>query len=356
MSTRIDVPGPAGPPDIEVDLLIVGAGPAGLYAAYCAGFRGLSFALIDSLPEPGGQVCALYPEKKIFDVAALPSIRGRDLVDNLVQQTGMFDPVYLLGEQACTVVPEDSATAARPDRWAVHTDRGRWIRCGAIVITGGIGRFDPRPLEAAAAWEGRGLTYHVPRLEAHRGHDVVIVGGGDSAVDWALALEPIAGSVTVIHRRARFRAHEASVQQLVRSRCSVITDAQVHAAHGDDRLRAVTVRSATGTCVDLPADAVIGALGFLADLGPLESWGIEIVDRRITVDTRMQTCRPGIYAAGDITAYPGKVRLISVGFGEAALAVHNAATHLDPSQPLAPGHSSDNPPAALSVGGKEPGR
>lgn len=133
----------------------------------------------------------------------------------------------------------------------------------------------------------------------------------------------------------------------MRSRCSVVTEAQIHSAHGDDRLRGITVQPATGPRFDLPVDAVIGALGFIADLGPLESWGIEIANRRITVDTRMQTCRPGIYAAGDITDYPGKVRLISVGFGEAALAVHNAATHLDPSQPLAPGHSSDNPPAAL---------
>ena len=337
----------SSPADVAVDILIVGAGPAGLYAAYCAGFRGLRFAVIDNLPEPGGQVAALYPEKWIYDVAALPAVRGRELVESLVRQAAAFEPIYMLGEQACDAVSPPSGTEGDAPRWSVRTSRGRRIDCGAIVITGGIGRFTPRPLAPAAAWEGRGLSYHVRHLEEHTGRDVVIVGGGDSAVDWALALSSIAKSVTLVHRRSAFRAHEASVQQLRRGPCAVITDARVHAVEGDHRLRHVVVQHASGEHSRLAADAVVAALGFTADLGPLESWGVDIVDRRITVDTAMRTRQPGIYAAGDITDYPGKVRLISVGFGEAGLAVNNAATYLDPSRPLAPGHSTDSsPPAA----------
>ena len=321
---------------VEVDLVVVGAGPAGLYAAYYAGFRGLRTAVVDSLSEPGGQVTALYPEKQIYDVAGMPAVRGRDLVAGLVAQAARFDPVYVLGERAL----ELDRTGDRP---VVTTDRGTVITTGAVVITGGIGTFTPRPLPGGDAWEGRGLHYVVKELAAHTGQHVVIVGGGDSAVDWALALEPLAASVTVVHRRAAFRAHAASVADLRAGHAVLVTDAQVQELTGDDRLRAVHVRGKDGTVTEHPADAVIAALGFTADIGPLEKWGIDVADRKITVDTAMRTTVPGVYAAGDITEYPGKVRLISVGFGEAATAVNNAATHLFPDQPLFPGHSSDDP-------------
>jgi len=323
--------------DVEVDLLVVGAGPAGLYAAYYAGFRGLRTAIVDSLSEPGGQVTALYPEKQIYDIAGMPAVRGRDLVAGLVAQTGRFDPTYVLGERA-------EELEHRPDgRRVVTTDRGTRIDTGAIVVTGGIGTFTPRPLPGGDVWEGRGLHYVVRELAAHAGQHVVVVGGGDSAVDWALALEPLAASVTVVHRRAAFRAHAASVADMHAGSTVVVTDAQVHELTGDDVLRAVHVRAKDGTVTEHRADAVIAALGFTADIGPLERWGIDVVDRKITVDTAMRTTVPGVYAAGDITEYPGKVRLISVGFGEAATAVNNAATHLFPDQPLFPGHSSDDP-------------
>jgi thioredoxin reductase (NADPH) len=328
---------------VDVDLLVVGAGPAGLYAAYYAGFRGLRTAVVDSLPEPGGQVTALYPEKMIYDVAGFPGIRGRDLVAGLVEQAARFDPVYVLGERAEQLTGEAGHPPRPGERLVVTTDEGTRISTGAVVVTGGIGTFTPRPLPGGAAWEGRGLTYVVRELAAHAGQDVVIVGGGDSAVDWALALEGLAASVTVVHRRKAFRAHAASVADMERGSTRVVTDAQVDSLEGDDRLHTVHVRHKDGAVTPYRAQSVIAALGFTADIGPLETWGIEIVDRKIVVDTAMRTSVPGVYSAGDITEYPGKVRLIAVGFGESATAVNNAATYLDPNQPLFPGHSSDDP-------------
>ncbi|MGY1663620.1 NAD(P)/FAD-dependent oxidoreductase [Geodermatophilus sp. SYSU D00705] len=328
---------------VDVDLLVVGAGPAGLYAAYYAGFRGLRTAVVDSLPEPGGQVMALYPEKMVYDVAGFPGIKGRDLVAGLVQQAARFDPVYVLDERAESLTDEAGHRPRAGARLVVTTDKGTRISCGAVVVTGGIGTFTPRPLPGGAAWEGRGLTYVVKELAAHAGQDVVIVGGGDSAVDWALALEPIAASVTLVHRRRHFRAHAASVADLERGRTVLVTDAQVDSLEGDDVLHTVHVRTKDGAVTPHKAQAVIAALGFTADIGPLETWGLDIVDRKIMVDTAMRTSVPGVYSAGDITEYAGKVRLIAVGFGEAATAVNNAATYLDPDQPLFPGHSSDAP-------------
>jgi thioredoxin reductase len=328
---------------VDVDLLVVGAGPAGLYAAYYAGFRGLRTAIVDSLPEPGGQVTALYPEKMVYDVAGFPGIKGRDLVAGLVEQAARFDPVYVLGEQAEHLTNEAGHRPRAGDRLVVTTDKGTRIATGAVVITGGIGTFTPRPLPGGAEWEGRGLTYVVKELAAHAGQDVVIVGGGDSAVDWALALDGLATSVTLVHRRKHFRAHAASVADMENSTTVLVTDAQVDSLEGDDRLHTVHVKHKDGAVTSHKAQSVIAALGFTADIGPLETWGIEIVDRKIMVDTAMRTSVPGVYSAGDITEYPGKVRLIAVGFGESATAVNNAATYLDPDQPLFPGHSSDDP-------------
>ena len=328
---------------VEVDLLVVGSGPAGLYAAYYAGFRGLRTAIVDSLPEPGGQVTALYPEKMVYDVAGFPGIKGRDLVAGLVEQAARFEPTYLLGERAEHLTNEAGHRPRAGERLVVTTDKGTQINAGAVVVTGGIGTFTPRPLPGGTEWEGRGLTYVVKELAAHAGQDVVIVGGGDSAVDWALALDGLAASVTLVHRRKHFRAHAASVADMENSATVVVTDAQVDSLEGDERLHTVHVRHKDGSVTPYKAQSVIAALGFTADIGPLETWGIDIVDRKIMVDTAMRTSVPGVYSAGDITEYPGKVRLIAVGFGESATAVNNAATYLDPDQPLFPGHSSDDP-------------
>lgn len=329
-------------PVVECDLLVVGAGPTGLYAAYYAGFRGLTVAVLDSLPEPGGQISAMYPEKLIFDVAGFPAVRGRDLVAGLLEQAAAGSPAFLLGRHA-------RGLAHRPDgRLLVTTDADDQVLARAIVLAGGIGTFTPRPLPGAERWLGRGVEHFVPQPAAYAGRDVVVVGGGDSALDWAVALAPVAERVRVVHRRDAFRAHAGTLAAARAAGVELLTPYVVRDVLGDDVLTGVVaqhVKDPDDSQV-LMCDAVVAALGFTADLGPLESWGIEIVDRRIAVDSRMQTSVPGVYAAGDITDYPGKVRLIAVGFGEAATAVNNAAVAIDPALDLFPGHSTDASAAA----------
>ena len=318
----------------EVDVAIIGAGPAGLFAAYYAGFRGLSVAVVDALPEPGGQVTAMYPEKVIFDVAGLPSIKGRDLVANLVAQAAPFAPEYLLGTQAERL----SYLAGRP---VVALSDGVRLHCGAVLITGGLGSFTPRPLPAASGFTGSGLVFFVPHLADLAGQDVLIVGGGDSAFDWALALQPLARSVTLVHRRDRIRAHAATVDRVRRLPVRIVVNAEVTKIHGDGAVTGAELRVRGGDAETVPVDTLVAALGFTADLGPLADWGLALDKRHIVVDSTMATNRPRVFAAGDITEYPGKVRLIATGFGEAATAVNNAAVVIDPAAHLFPGHSSD---------------
>jgi thioredoxin reductase len=318
----------------EIDLAIIGAGPTGLFAAYYAGFRGLSVAVIDALPEPGGQVTAMYPEKAIFDVAGFPSIKGRDLIANLVEQAAAFTPEYLLGTQAQKLSYVD-------DKPQLTLGTGDELHCGAVLITGGLGSFTPRPLPAADAFAGDGIVFFVPHLVDLAGHDVLIVGGGDSAFDWALALQPMARSVTLVHRREKFRAHASTVARVQRLPVRIVVNAEVTKIHGDGRVTGADVTVKGGATETIPVDTVVAALGFTADLGPLAEWGLELDRRHIRVDTTMATNRPRVFAAGDITEYAGKVRLIATGFGEAATAVNNAAVVIDPAAHLFPGHSSD---------------
>jgi ferredoxin/flavodoxin---NADP+ reductase len=320
----------------DVDIAIVGAGPAGLFAAYYAGFRGLSTAVIDALPEPGGQVTAMYPEKMIYDVAGFPAIRGRDLVVNLVEQAAQFHPDYRLGTRAETLSYQD-------ERPVLGLSDGAQLHCGSIIITGGLGSFTARPLPAAASFTGTGVCFFVPHLDDLAGHDVVIVGGGDSAFDWALALQPLAKSVTLVHRRDRFRAHASTVAKVQALPVEIIVNAELNRLIGTDKVigAEVTVKGGGGTRT-LPADTVVAALGFTADLGPLANWGLNLNKRHILVDSTTATNLPRVFAAGDITEYPGKVRLIATGFGEAATAVNNAAVAIDPAAHLFPGHSSDD--------------
>ncbi|MGH3505014.1 MAG: NAD(P)/FAD-dependent oxidoreductase [Nocardioidaceae bacterium] len=335
-----EAPSPAG--SLEVDLLIVGAGPTGLFGAYYAGFRGLSVAIVDSLPEIGGQVTAMYPEKDIYDVGGFAVVKGRDLVERLVEQAASADPTYLLGRTALLVETHEPAGDAEPGHVMVALDDGTTVRAGAVILTAGLGKFTPRPLPAGEGWEGKGLTFFVSSFEDYRDKDLVVVGGGDSAFDWALHLHEIARSVTLVHRRDKFRAHEGTVDKVRRLPVDIRTKATVTELAGDDWLEAVEITDLTTKEVTrVKAQAVVAALGFLADLGPLKEWGLELSKRYILVDTTMQTNVPRVYAAGDIAGYEGKLRLIATGFGEVATAVNNAAVLIDPSTSLFPGHSSE---------------
>lgn len=322
---------------LETDVLVVGAGPTGLYGAYYAGFRGLSTVVVDVLPQPGGQVMALYPEKEIRDVAAIPSVKGREFVARLVEQAAAFDPTYLLGRQASGFAQHEDG---RP---RVTLDDGTVVATKAVVLTAGIGSFTPRELECGSDWVGRGLVYFVEDPTAHTDQDVVVVGGGDSALDWAAALSPLARSVTLVHRRAAFRGHAATLAQVKASDVRIHTDTQVAALEGDGSLERAVLRAKDGAETVVAATSVVAALGFLSDLGPLYDWGLDLQARAILVDRSMRTNVPHVWAAGDVAEYDGKVKLMSVGFGEVALAMNHIAVDLDPELTLFPGHSTDGP-------------
>jgi thioredoxin reductase len=326
----------------SVDLLIVGAGPVGLYGAYYAGVRGLRVAVIDSLSQLGGQITAMYPEKLIFDIAGYPAVKGRDLVSALVEQAASAKPVYILGQEAQGLTSDTAGT------YTVTTSAGDQIRCRAVIITAGIGTFTPRKIPVGEDYLGRGLDYFVPDPAPYAGADVVIVGGGDSALDWALMLKDTAASVTVVHRRNAFRAHAATVGQVERSSVELIIDAEISALGGNGTVAHADIAiKGSDDIRRVRCQRVVAALGFVANLGPLRDWGIELRDNRhIVVDSAMRTQCQGVFAAGDVVDYDGKVRLISVGFGEVATAVNNAAVHIDPDAQVFPGHSTDEQPAA----------
>lgn len=323
---------------VQVDMLVVGAGPAGLFGAYYAGFRGMSVAVMDTLPEVGGQITAMYPEKVIYDVAGFPAVRGRELVDALAAQAAPYDPIYLLGRQATELAHE-------PDAVVVTDEAGRRVRARAVVITGGLGAFAPKPLPVGGGHLGRGLYYFAPRPDEHTGRDVTVAGGGDAAVDWALALVPVARSVTLVHKRERLRAQPAAVARVEASGVEIRTLTDLVAVHGEDWVEKVELEDLRDGSREIrPAQAIVAALGFGTDLGPLTRWGLTVERRRILVDSAMSTGVARVFAAGDLVDYPGKVRLIATAFGEVATAVNNAAPVLDPTAKVFPGHSSDDGP------------
>ncbi len=317
------------------DITIIGGGPTGLYAAYYAGFRGLRAKIIDSLPGLGGQLTAAYPEKYVYDVPGFPKIMARDLVKNLIAQTMPYKPTLCLGEIVQTL---NTSTAGQLQ---IVTDRAEH-RTGALIMTAGLGMYTPRRLKGAESFEGRGLHYTVTQTEEFRGKEVLIIGGGDSAIDWALHLEPVASAITLIHRRKEFRAHEENVRQLLSSSVSVKLAFRPKELRGKEQVReAVIVNPDTREEEVLRVDAVLACLGFSSDLGPMADWGLELEGNdSIRVNTRMETNIPGVYAAGDVAHYAGKLKLIVTGFGEAATAVNNAAHYIDPAMKVFPGYST----------------
>ncbi|CAM3047347.1 NAD(P)/FAD-dependent oxidoreductase [Paenibacillus sediminis] len=319
------------------DLLIIGGGPAGMFAAFYGGMRQASVTLVESMPQLGGQLAALYPEKYIYDVAGFPKVTAQDLVNNLKQQMSLFESNIRLEERVISVEKKEER------HFVVKTDKNEY-HAKAVIITAGVGAFEPRRLELpeAARFEKTNLHYFVSDLNQFAGKKVLISGGGDSAVDWALMLEPIAEQVTLIHRRDKFRAHEHSVENLMNSKVKVITPTEITKLHGEDRITKVTLAHVkTKEEQEIEVDDVIVNFGFISSLGPIAEWGIEIDNNSIVVDSRMETSIPGIFAAGDITTYPGKLKLIAVGFGEAPTAVNNAKVYIDPEARLSPGHSSN---------------
>ncbi len=323
------------------DLTIIGAGPCGLFAAYYAGFREMKTRIIDALPEAGGQLTVLYPEKYIFDVPGYPQILARDLVAQLVAQAMRYGPNMSLGERATEVVQN-------PDKsYTLVTDKGRYLT-KAILITAGVGSFSPNKLTIAdqEKYEDRGIYYFVKKKEFFRDKNLLIVGGGDSAVDWALNLKDVTKSITLIHRRDQFRAHEQSVKELYSSPgVSVKTFTELKGISGeDDELRTCTlIENKTMKTETIPVDCILVNIGFKANLGPIATWGLEMENRAIKVNGRMETSRPGIFAAGDIASQTDSVKLnlIATGFAQAALAVNIAKKYVDPKAQLFPGHSSE---------------
>lgn len=320
-----------------VDLAIIGAGPTGLFASFYAGLRQMSVKLIDSLEILGGQLTTLYPEKYIYDVAGFPKVLAKDLSNSLAEQGLQYHPAVCLGEQVQTLT-QDGVKAP----WELTTNKGVH-RAKTIVIAAGVGAFQPKTLPQANAheYEGKGLHYFVKDLQGFAGKRVLIVGGGDSAVDWANMLAPIAGQVTLIHRRDQFRAHEDSVEKMKRTPVRIKTFYELKSLAGDGRLESAKIfDNRTNAEETLELDAVLVNIGFVNSLGPIKDWGLEIEGGSIKVDSMMQTSRLGIFAAGDICTYPGKLKLIATGFGEAAIAVNYAKHYIDPAAHIFPGHSS----------------
>ncbi|OBZ12192.1 NAD(P)/FAD-dependent oxidoreductase [Bacillus sp. FJAT-26390] len=318
------------------DITIIGGGPAGMFAAFYAGMRQASVKIIDSMPQLGGQLAALYPEKYIYDVAGFPKVTAQQLVEQLDEQMNHFPVQVCLEQKVLQVIKKEEHHFVIVTDKAVHYSK-------SVIITGGVGAFEPRRLELPEAkrYEHANLNYFIKDLSLYEGKRVVINGGGDSAVDWALMLEPIAKEVTLIHRRDKFRAHEHSVENLLKSKVKVVTPAEITELHGEEQIEEITITDVkSGEKTKLACDALIVNFGFVSSLGPITEWGLNIENGSILVNTRMETNIAGIFAAGDITSYPGKLKLIAVGFGEAPTAINNAKVYLDPAAKLSPGHSS----------------
>ncbi|HEX4886558.1 MAG TPA: NAD(P)/FAD-dependent oxidoreductase [Luteibaculaceae bacterium] len=318
---------------INTDVLIIGAGPVGLFAVFEAGLLKLKCHLIDSLPQPGGQCAEIYPKKPIYDIPGFPSINAGELIDNLMAQAAPFKPGFTLGEAATDIKENGDGT------FTVTTNRGTQHRAPVVMIAGGLGVFEPRkpPIETIEKFEDRGVDYIIRDPEVYRGKRCVLAGGGDSALDWSifLAEKEIAESVTLVHRSASFRGHLDSVQKVIdmagEGRIKLITEAEVIGLQGGSRLESVVIQHSSDGEIITEADHFIPLFGLKPSLGPIANWGLEIEKNAIKVNTLdYSTNIPGIYAIGDVNTYEGKLKLILCGFHEGTLAMQSAFARIYP--------------------------
>ncbi|MFS0863681.1 ferredoxin--NADP reductase 2 [Fredinandcohnia sp. 179-A 10B2 NHS] len=319
------------------DITVIGGGPVGLFTAFYGGMRQASVKIIESLPQLGGQLSALYPEKYIYDVAGFPKIRAQELIDNLKEQMSKFEQTICLEQAVEKVEKQEDGSFKLTTNSEIHYTK-------TVIITAGNGAFQPRrvDLEEASKYEGKNLHYFINDLNHFAGKKVMVLGGGDSAVDWALMLEPIAEKVMLVHRRDKFRAHEHSVENLINSKVEVKTPfVPVELVGDDNEIKQVVLEEVKGDRKEtIDIDALIVNYGFVSSLGPIKEWGLEIEKNSIVVNSKMETNILGIYSAGDICTYDGKVKLIASGFGEAPTAVNNAKSYIDPKAKTQPMHSS----------------
>jgi thioredoxin reductase len=320
-----------------VDLTIIGGGPVGLFGAFYAGMRGMSVRIIDSLPELGGQLTALYPEKYVYDMPGFPKVLAKDLARDLIRQGLQFEPEVVLEETANTL-------EKTPDGYLLSTKSGLELPTRTVMIAAGAGAFSPTRIgvEREEELQGKGIYYGVKDKSAFAGKNVAILGGGDSAFDWALNLHDTAGTMTLVHRRDVFKAHEDSIQKVQELAIPMKLFYTVRELHGADCLEGLSLENTlTKEMEHFPCDAVIVNIGFKSNLGPIKDWGLEIEKNQVRVDHRYETNLPGVFAVGDVATFDTKIKLIATGVGEAATAVCYAKTYLDPSAKLFPGHSSD---------------
>jgi thioredoxin reductase (NADPH) len=320
---------------IETDILIIGAGPVGLFAVFEAGLLKLRCHLIDILPQPGGQLTEIYPKKPIYDIPGYPSVLAGDLVTNLMEQIKPFNPGFSLGERAESIEKQGDG------RWLVTTHRGVKHLAPVIFIAGGLGSFEPRkpPIEQIETFEDNGVEYFVRNPEMYRGKNIAIAGGGDSALDWTIYLADVANEISLIHRRTEFRGALDSVEKVYhlveQGRVKLITNAQVVGLQGDQHLQGITILHDTEGESNLKVDHFIPLFGLTPKLGPIGEWGLSVDKNAIEVNTfDYATNVPGIFAIGDINTYPGKLKLILCGFHEATLACQSAFKLVHPDKKL----------------------
>ncbi len=318
------------------DVIIIGAGPVGLFGAFYAGLRGMSVTVVDSLEEPGGQLSALYPEKFIFDMPGFPEVYARDLANEMYKQAMRFSPEFALGEKSMHLERIENL-------WRLMTDKREHL-ARTVIICAGIGAFTPTKLgvEKEDEFLGKGLSYGVRNVESCRNMRCVIVGGGDSAMDWAVNLHGIASDIAVVHRRDQFRAHEETVAEAKKLGVKFRLWEVITELHGEMKLEAVKVQNTqTKDESFIPCDRVIVCIGYKSSLGPLKNWGLNLEKNKIIVDNHRMTNLPGVFAAGDVCTYDGKLDLIATGVGEVCVAVNYAKHMIDPSAKVFPGHSTD---------------